>query len=131
MEIDSNITINRIYLLTETQQKFDKLALSQGLTKVENNREFKDKTGGGLMIVFNIEIEKLKTQQKDILYTKCQIFNLELKILLVYFSAGNSEEDKQRDGLIRKECEKLIQNCTDSEKLIVFGDFNGHIGFSL
>ena len=83
------------------------------------------------MIVFNIEIEELKTQQKNILYTKCQIFNLELKILLVYFSAGNSEEDKQRDGLIRKECEKLIQNCTDSEKLIVLGDFNGHIGFSL
>ena len=84
------------------------------------------------MIVFNndsIEIEKLETQQKDILYTKCQIFNLELKILLAYFSAGNSEEDKQRDSLIRKECEKLIQNCTDSEKLIVLGDFNGHIGF--
>ena len=39
MEIESNITINRIYLLTETQQKFDKLTLSQGLTKVENNRE--------------------------------------------------------------------------------------------
>ena len=39
MEIESNITINRIYLLTETQQKFDKLALRQGLTKVENNRE--------------------------------------------------------------------------------------------
>ena len=49
--------------------------------------------------------------------------------MLVYFSAGNSEEDKQRDGLIRKECEKLIQSCTDSEKLIVLGDFNGHIGF--
>ena len=38
------------------------------------------------MLVFNnynIEIEKLETQ-KDILYTKCQIFNLELKILLLY-----------------------------------------------
>ena len=132
MEVEKEMTKNRLFFLTETQQKIDKLIVSQGITKIENNRELKDKKGGGLMILYNsenIEIEKIETQQKDILYTKCRIANLKINTILVYFSAGNSEEDKERDKLLRIECEKLIRNDVDSEGLIVLGDFNGHVGF--
>ena len=132
MEIETNITENKIYCLTETQQKYDRLSISQGIAKIESHRENKDKKGGGLMILYKenqTEIEKIETKQKDILYAKCKIATLEIKIVLVYFSTGNSEDDKRRDEKIRKECEDIIQNCSDGEKLIVLGDFNGHIGF--
>ena len=120
MEIETNITENKIYCLTETQQKYDRLSISQGIAKIESHRENKDKKGGGLMILYKenkTEIEKIETKQKDILYAKCKIATLEIKIVLVYFSTGNSEDDKRRDEKIRKECEDIIQNCSDGEKL--------------
>lgn len=132
MEIESNISEKKIYFLTETQQKYDKLMVSKGLSKVESNRDMKDKKGGGLMIIYNnniFEIEKMETEHKDILYTSWKLHNLELRIILVYFSSGNTEEDKQRDKHIRTECERLIQKNLDNKGLIVLGDFNGHVGF--
>ncbi|XP_068203640.1 probable inactive protein kinase DDB_G0270444 [Palaemon carinicauda] len=43
--------------------------------------------------------------------------------------AGNTEEDKSRDKIIKQECKRIIRNLNKEEALIILGDFNGHVGF--
>ncbi|XP_064102661.1 chromosome partition protein Smc-like [Macrobrachium nipponense] len=133
-EIESVIdNDNKIFCLTETHQKLDKLALSKGINKIENMREMKDIKGGGLMMLHrnsdNTELNKVETISKDLLYAKCKIHNNTIHILLLYLSVGNTEEDKNRDKVIKIECENIIKNINDKESLLILGDFNGHIGF--
>ena len=95
-------------------------------------REVKDKKGGGLMLLYksnkDVEITKINTKNYYILFAKGKVLNTEFKIILVYFSAGNSQDDRCRDNTLRQDCENIMGNLKD-EAFIVLGDFNGHIGF--
>ena len=133
MEVEQLIEMkHEIVCLTETHQKIDKLLLGKGLIKVESMRNKDDKKGGGLMAIGRknkgMEIEKLKADHEDILLLGVTFMGIEIKILIVYFAAGNKQDDKQRNAEIKQKCENIIENINE-EALIIMGDFNGHVGF--
>ena len=83
------------------------------------------KYGGGLMILYkngNILMKKIETTHKDILIIQCQIYGLELRMILIYMSVSNYDTNKY----LMKYIKDHIQNI---KKYIILGDFNGHIGF--
>ncbi len=114
--------------LTETQQKIDKIKMSQNLRKLENMRQEKDRKGGGLMIIWqegkNIELNKVDTLNKDLLYVRGNIGNTSIAIILVYMSVQDKERNENMETEIRKIIEKL-----EDENVILLGDFNGHVGY--
>ena len=133
MERERDMNKHKILCLTETHQKVDGLNLSKGLLKIKSHRERTDKKGVGLMVIYSccedIEIEKIETKHKDIMLAKCRIFNLKFKMRIVYFSAGNLEADRNRNNLMRIECEEIMSNAKKEESFMILGDFNGHLGF--
>ena len=80
-------------------------------------REFKDKKGGGLMILHHnnqhIILDKIATKNKDILYVKDTIRGWEIKIVLVYFSVNNRE----RNHTMKAEVEKILEDNTEESLL--------------
>ena len=122
----------KIMCLTETQLKHDKVDIPDGIEKIESMRQLKDRKGGGLLILFErnigIQITKLATAHSDILHAKVEIASAFFHIILVYFSVINNRKDKERNTLIRKEIESIIdQSVKKEEALMVLGDMNGHI----
>ena len=99
---------------------------------MESMRNKNDRKGGGIMAIGRInkdmEMEKLKAEHEDILSLRVKILNIEIRMLIVYFAAGNKTEDKERNKQIKQKCENILENITD-EPAIILGDFNGHIGF--
>ena len=88
-------------------------------------RDVKEKKGGGLMILYkngNILIKKIETIHKYILIIKCQIYGLEIRMILICMSVSNYDTNKH----LMKYIQDHIQNI---KNYIILGDFNGHIGF--
>ena len=75
----------------------------------------------------DIEIENIETKHKDIMLVKCRIFNLKFKMMIVYFSVGNLEGDRNRNDLMRIECEEIMSKAKEEESLMILEDFNGHL----
>ena len=95
-----------IMCLTETQLKYDKVGFPAGIERVESMREFKDKKGGGLLILFKknggIKMTKMETRHRDILHTRVEIANATFHLVLVYLSVVNTVADKDRNNRMRK-----------------------------
>ena len=73
-------------------------------------------------------MEKLKSDHEDILSVRIKILQMEVRMLIVYFAAGNKKEDKERNKQIKQKCENILENINE-DPLIILGDFNGHVGF--
>ena len=81
IELESLFGNNDILCLTETQQKMEKVNFSKNVKYVTSMRD-----GGGLMILYkngNILMKKIETIHKDILIIQCQIYGLELRMILI------------------------------------------------
>ena len=118
--------------LTETQQKYDKIALTKGISKVERMRDVLDKKGGGLLIAFKenswLQVDQMETKNADLLYAIMKACNTTIHLVLVYFSIPNKPEDKARNKELRKEIEAILDGREENnEAAILMGDFNGHL----
>ena len=70
----------------------------------------------------NFLIKKIKTIHTYILVIQCQIYSLELGIILVYMSVTNYDGNNQ--------LKQYVQEHIDNTKTyIMLGDFNGHTRF--
>ena len=122
-----------IIVMTETQQKIDKINPSKGAKTIMTMREEKDKKGGGLMVIYKeekeLELVKLDTNSKDILDIKGKIYDIDTRIMIVYMDCASDREGKERNIRIREELERKIEEIGDQEALIIMGDFNCHLGF--
>ena len=130
IEIENTIEKSEIYLLSETQQKIDKLKINENIINVSSMRNLNEKKGGGLMIlfrrdnIFKIDYEKVETKSKDLLHVDFKIGAEKIKVILVYFSVHNSEINV-KNRTIYEEISNIIVDC--HENLMIIGDFNGHI----
>lgn len=75
-----------------------------------------------------INVEKIDTKIRDILYAKCSATNLSFYIVLVYFPCGDKGEDKLLRKGMQKELEVILEE-KQNHPLLLLGDFNGHVGF--
>ena len=64
------------------------------------------------------------TASPDLLYCKLECQELEFGLVLAYMDV----RDQTRNENIRRELINIINNCAESEKLLIMGDFNGHLG---
>ena len=125
IELESLFGNNDILCLTETQQKMEKVNFSKNVKYVTSMQDVEEKKGGGLMILYkngNILMKKIETIHKDILIIQCQIYGLELRMILIYMSVSNYDANKH----LMKNIQDHIQNI---KNYIILGDFNGHTGF--
>ena len=67
-------------------------------------------------------MKKIETIHKDILIIQCQIYGLEIRMILIYMSVSNYDTNKH----LMKYIQDHIQNI---KNYIILGDFNGHIGY--
>lgn len=126
-EIEELIRGNSIICLTETQKKVRDVNFDKNFRVIDSMREQKDRKGGGLMVIYReekgVDLQKIETKCKDVLYVKGKIEGWEVKIVVVYFSVN----DTVRNMEMKQEIEKIIEEST--EPLLITGDFNGHVGF--
>ena len=125
IELESLFGNNDILCLTETQQKLGKKLFSKNVKYVTSMRDVKEKKSGGLMILYkngNILMKKIETIHNDILIIKCQIYGLEIRMILIYMSVSNYDTNKH----LMKYIQYHIQNI---KNYIILDDFNRHIGF--
>ena len=129
-EIEEILDENSIMILTETQLKIGKVKMNENIVVRSSMRTQDEKKGGGLMILYrrnkDLNLEKVKINNNDILYVKGELYGKLFHIIVVYFSC--TYEDKAKN-LILKEKIEYILNSTDDDHVIVLGDFNGHVGF--
>ena len=91
IEIENTIDESEIYLLSETQQKIDKLKSNENIIKVTKMRNLNEKKGEGLMIlfrrdnVFKIDYEKVETKSKDLLHVDFKIGAEKLRLYWCIF----------------------------------------------
>ena len=113
--------------MTETQENYSKVDFSNHLAAVSSYRETNNVKGGGLKIIYkkaHMNIEKLPTEDRNILHAELKCGNMEMCIILVYLSCT----DFQRNVKIKKEIND-IANKAQHKHVIILGDFNGHVGF--
>ena len=129
-EIASKLKENEIIMLTETQLKIDKLKHDDGVIRLNSMRDMQDKKGGGLEIIVRkdfcckLEYAKINTHSKDILHVKMKIGPEIMDIILVYFLVNKKENEKVNRETYN-EISRIVRSCQD--KLILLGDFNGHL----
>lgn len=127
-EIEKLITDNTILCLTETQQKYMKVNISENLKFIDSTRDEADKKGGGLCIMHrknnSLVTEEIKTKHSDILLVKCALKTFSFIILLVYMSTN----DQARNKIIEKEINAILEK-NEEKPFLFLGDFNGHTGF--
>ena len=79
-------------VITEKQQKIDKINPSKGAKIVNSVREEKDKKGGGISVIYkestDIEMEKIVSKSKDILELKGRIYNKKIRMIVVYMDCA-------------------------------------------
>ena len=71
----------------------------------------------------NITIAKCSTTNNNLMITKCNAYGETFKLILVYMTVDDTNQNKE----IMEEIEKAIENT--KEDFIIMGDFNGHVGF--
>ena len=117
---------NELLCLTETQQKIEKTKLKKSTKYLTTMRTQEEKKGGGLMIMHkssNITIEKCSATNNNLMITKYKAYGETFKLILVYMSVDDTNQNKE----VMEEIEKAIENT--KEDFIIMGDFNGHVGF--
>ena len=126
VELEEMMKTNELLCLTETQQKIEKTKLKKSTKYLTTMRTQEEKKGGGLMIMHksnNITIEKCSATNNNLMITKCKAYGETFKLILVYMSVDDTNQNKE----IMEEIEKAIENT--KEDFIIMGDFNGHVGF--
>ncbi|CAL4162554.1 unnamed protein product [Meganyctiphanes norvegica] len=124
-----------ILCLTETHHNWERLYIDENLENFSAMRDIRDKTkgikkGGGLKILMekdkNMDFEYITCASNDILDLEGKCFNIDLKIILVYFDVDKGAKGKEINDLIRLEIEEKIKE-NKKEGLIILGDFNAHM----
>ena len=130
VELEKLIEKNCLLFLTETQMKVNKIKYSSRVSLINSMREIKDKKGGGFCILYRNdsylikEIKQKETKSNDILHLEMKIGTLRIRVILVYFSILDNS-NKDRNEKIQREIENIV--IENQEKLVILGDFNGHI----
>ena len=127
VEEDSQADMRKVICITETHEKFDKVQIPKGYKYVTRRRDEGDKKGGGLMIIVEdyTQVSKNLTNSTDILDVAIEIDDQKLRMMLVYMDVSSEE----RNIKIRRELNEVMGNVEDGCKLMIMGDFNGHLGF--
>ena len=117
----------KIICLTETHERFAKVDIPQGYRCVTRRRNENDKKGGGLMMLYDdcISAVTCETVSKDLLYVDIEFEKQNFKIILAYMDVA----DNSRNELIKSELKNIITEVEESNRMMVLGDFNGHVGF--
>ena len=87
--------------------------------------DVKGKKGGGLMILYknnNFLVKIIETIHKHILIIQCQIYSLELRMILVYMSVTNYDGN----NILIQYVQEHIEN---TKNYIILGDLNCYTGF--
>ena len=118
-----------ILCLVETHQKYKKVDFSDDVINVDKMRKLEDKKGGGLTVLMNrnsfCELNEQECKNSDILLVNAIIKNVTIKLILVYVDV----KDKLRYEILMRQLDSELDKIKDGEKVILLGDFNGHIGF--
>ena len=131
VELQKLIEQNTILFLVETQLKEDKIEVGRCFEKIDQMRNKNDKKGGGLSVLYRkdnsleIEVEKVETKSKELLMLDISTKKDKYRVILVYFSILTSENAPRNEAL-QREIAGYLDN-TAGEKLLILGDFNGHI----
>lgn len=128
LELGKLVCKNTVLCLTETQEKIRKTKLNDDMESIESLREIEDKKGGGVMMIYRNDNErsfkKVDCRSKDCLYVKSDGNGQQISFVIVYFSVN----DRERNEKMKKDIERIIEN-NEGSKLVILGDFNGHVGF--
>lgn len=120
---------NEIVLLTETHLRYNKIKERKDIVRIDQMRIDNDEKGGGLCVLYNKSIDavisKVENKNKDILNLNREGKQFKLNILLVYLAVQNTKLDKERNVIIKKGIEAVLNKTSGPTWLI--GDFNGHI----
>ena len=117
-----------VLCITESHEKYQKVDLPDGYDKLVRRREDGDKKGGGLMMIhgkLNIKAIEYNTRCSDLLHCKLNCGELQFELILIYMDVA----DQNRNDIIRAEILEILQNIEEDEKIMILGDFNGHLGF--
>ena len=120
--------------ITETHQRTNRIRFPEEFVQIEETRMHNDKKGGGLMITFKNNPNVTATREtfndaqmetNDILEIKAKVYRKAFTIILVYFDV----KDKTRNGKIRQRLINRLSHVQPHDKIVLLGDFNGHLGF--
>ena len=113
--------------------KYNKIKHSNNITWINKMRDKEDKKGGGISLIYNKEnnvvVNQIETNNSDILAINIENKNnknMKLIIITIYMSVLNKQEDKKRNQNIQNETEKILIKYSEN-KILLIGDFNGHI----
>ena len=123
-----NMIEEEIFIMVETQLTQDRIRY-QADTEVINKMRLKnDRKRGGIMILWkkqdNVNIKEIKTKNVDLMMIEYEINSDRIYVVVVYMSTN----DNLRNEEIKKEIEE-ISDKYEEKKLLIVGDFNGHIGY--
>ena len=68
--------------------------------------------------------KNINSKSKDYLYVISEMGGQKLIFIVVYFSVN----DKTRNDAMKKEIEGIVES-NEGRRLVILGDFNGHVGF--
>ena len=130
IEIEDHMNLscdNSIICLIETHQKRKTIKISDGIDSLHKMRDVSDKKGGGILTIWrksqSIKIDMIKSSSPDFMICTVSINQISF-ILLVIYAATN---DVSRNDVLYKEIFSFMMKYED-EKMLIIGDFNGHIG---
>ena len=121
--------VHNIICMTETQNRYEKVDVSDLISYTQMRRDNKRK-GGGLQIIMRdckgVDFEEMKQKNEEILVIEGKCFGMEIKVILVYFDVRKDKEGRENNKKIKRDIESMIKN-NKKECLMVIGDFNGHL----
>ena len=113
VELEHLFDNNDILCLTETQPKSEKISFSKSIKYITSMQDVKNN---------NFLINKIETMHKEILVIQCQIYRLELRMILVYMSVTKYDSNNQLIQYVQEHIE-------NTKNYIILEDFNGHTEF--
>ena len=127
IEADAGRDSLTIICLTEPQEKFERVHVPERYKYAASRRDWNDKKGGGLLILFDraFEFLELNSQSCNVLITEIEINKEKVTLVLVYVDCV----DENRNAKIYDQLNTYICSHDELNKLIVLGVFNGHLGF--
>ena len=121
--------VHNIICMTETQNRYEKVDVSNLISYTKMRKKNKRK-GGGLQIIMRdckgVDFEEEKQKNEEILVIEGKCFGMEMKVILVYFDVRKNEEGRKNNKKIKTDIETIIKN-NKKECLMIIGDFNGHL----
>ena len=116
-----------IFCMVETHLTRDSIYRNANIKTISKMRSIKDRKGGGLQILWkendDLLIEEVKTDAIDLMMINVKLGDIDFSLILVYFSTN----DDYRNEKMTKEIKALLRKF-ENKKVMVIGDFNGHIG---